>query len=126
MVLEENPKYVPYHICGFVDFVKYELRKRNYGESEIQELKSMPYKEYLKTEHWGLLKNAVYGKYGRTCMVCGLTHTEVHAHHHRYINRGNEDIDDMVCLCKNCHRKLHGIKEYKYAENQPHNITRSI
>jgi 5-methylcytosine-specific restriction endonuclease McrA len=108
---ETNPKYIPCHIYGFVDFMRYECEKKKYTEENIKRLSVMPYKKYLKTKHWKLLRNAVYGKFGRTCMVCGESHVEVHAHHHRYINRGNENVDDMVCLCSKCHKKLHGIQE---------------
>jgi 5-methylcytosine-specific restriction endonuclease McrA len=72
----------------------------------LQELKSMPYTEYLKTDHWKSVRNRALRKAWYKCSLCGNT-SELHVHHNNYENRGCEKDSDLIVLCKNCHEKHH-------------------
>jgi len=74
--------------------------------AEINRLKYMPYKEYLKTEHWQEVRKAALKKAGYKCALCGSTE-HLNVHHRTYENRGDEDIKDVIVLCQNCHAKFH-------------------
>lgn len=78
-------------------------------EAYRESLKQMPYKEFLKSEHWlkvrvSALKRARY--------KCELCHAQavLHVHHKTYEHRGWEDhyLDDLIVLCWSCHGKFHG------------------
>ncbi|NLM43747.1 MAG: hypothetical protein GX201_07005 [Clostridiales bacterium] len=81
-----------------------------YSESKIKSLKKMPYRNYLKTYHWQVLREAVFKYHGKRCYDCGLSHwwTHMEAHHLTYENMGHEKLDDLVPLCRGCHKKRHG------------------
>jgi hypothetical protein len=64
------------------------------------------YKEYLKTEHWRLVKLHFYQKNKEECAVC-KSHLHLNLHHKTYARLGMELEKDLICLCKNCHEAVH-------------------
>lgn len=88
----------------------YNYTVESYSEADIIALRRMPYKKYLETDHWELLRDAVFKYYGKKCFDCGISHWWKHmeAHHITYKNRGHEKIEDLIPLCRSCHAKRHG------------------
>lgn len=74
----------------------------------LSSLKSMPYKSYLKTEHWQHFRKEVIDHYDGKCAVCN-SEKELNVHHRSYKNRGRETFNDVVLLCRDCHSKIHEI-----------------
>jgi hypothetical protein len=75
----------------------------------VQHLKSLPYREYLQTEHWKTLstrarKNAYY-----RCQLCNSRDHILNTHHRTYERRGCEYLSDLIVLCEPCHEHFHGI-----------------
>ena len=72
-----------------------------------------PYKEQLKDTRWRLFREfAIYTR-GGVCENCGSKKNLV-IHHPKYIsgyNAWDYSVRDVVCLCKGCHNKLHGITD---------------
>lgn len=76
--------------------------------SVINKLKSMPYDEYLKTEHWKRFSNEAV-KFARyRCELCNKDHVRLNVHHKTYENRGRETFNDVIVLCDECHAMVHG------------------
>lgn len=74
-----------------------------------QELaESMPYRDYLLTEHWQEFRRVALKHHGKKCKVCGSKRF-LHVHHLSYDNLGNESVDDVEILCRYCHEEYHGI-----------------
>jgi hypothetical protein len=51
-------------------------------------------------------KHKVFEKYDSMCCICGLRHSfknRLHCHHIKY----TKNINDIVLLCANCHKKIH-------------------
>lgn len=67
------------------------------------------YKEYLKTKHWRDIKKKYNKKYKYECSCCGSSDKGLHLHHITYERVGNEQLEDLVYLCKDCHSKIHSI-----------------
>lgn len=90
-----------------VDYYYYTVN--NYSKSEIRSLRSMPYRKYLETYHWQLLRKAVFKYYGKRCFDCNMSYLLKHleAHHLTYKNRGHEKIEDLIPLCRSCHKSRH-------------------
>ncbi len=72
-------------------------------------IKKTPYSDFLKTPYWKTLSYKAKKKAGFKCVVCDSTEN-LQAHHKRYDNHGDiiKEVDDLVCLCAECHAKIHG------------------
>lgn len=84
------------------------LQKLEY-EKNIQDLRSMPYTDYLKTEHWQYTRTKALKRARYRCQLCNRGNISLHVHHRTYENRGYEQNDDLIVLCADCHRKFHDI-----------------
>lgn len=74
-----------------------------------------------KVKHWAYQKGFNYGYSSRreailnrdnyTCQVCGKKHTKLEVHHIKYRSQGgNDDEDNLITLCEDCHRDIHDGK----------------
>lgn len=66
----------------------------------------LDYRQYLKSDSWKRKKYARLRKDGLRCQMCG-TAKNLQVHHITYENFPNEDIEDLVTLCCDCHSKVH-------------------
>jgi 5-methylcytosine-specific restriction endonuclease McrA len=88
-----------------------EERLRAWRE-EVAWLRQLPYKEYLQTDHWKTVRKYALQRAGFRCQLCHKK-GELNTHHATYEHLGYEDqyIEDLVVLCKPCHRRHHGLRE---------------
>lgn len=76
-------------------------------KEELSKLKYMPYAEYLKTDHWKIVRrNALYRSRFK-CQLCNAS-ARLNVHHRDYSRRGAELSSDVIALCENCHSLFHG------------------
>jgi len=71
-----------------------------------EELRAMPYKEYLQTPEWASMRIRMLKRAGFRCQLCNRE-GKLNVHHRTYERRGNEDYADLIVLCGNCHAKFH-------------------
>lgn len=76
-------------------------------ELDTYALRTMDYSDYLQTDHWRMVRKLKLKQAGYKCQKCGASNTVLHVHHRTYENRGNEDLRDLVVLCKQCHDREH-------------------
>lgn len=65
------------------------------------------------------IKDFVKRRFGNKCAHCGTSYSLVI--HHKDENANNNDISNLICLCANCHDKMHrgtGKPVYKRPTNQ--------
>ena len=73
------------------------------------------YNEYLKTEHWRLLKKKYWlSGLSKFCQRCGKNDNPYDFHHRTYKRIGKEYLMDIIPLCRECHYRSHVIL------NSPH------
>lgn len=65
----------------------------------------------IRPEHYGNgernYREKAFKKYPHKCVICGYKEDErILQVHHRDSNRNNNDIDNLVILCPNCHWKI--------------------
>lgn len=65
------------------------------------------YNEYLNSPEWGSKKKIVHDKYNDKCGLCE-SKMFLQVHHIHYKNVGNENIEDLILVCKTCHEQIHG------------------
>lgn len=100
--------------CVEQDRLATELRLSKWRAQEKQksellaELQSMPYQDYLKTEHWREFRKYALKRVGYRCQLCNKN-GKLHVHHRTYERRGCEEIGDVTVLCENCHGKHHDV-----------------
>ena len=75
-------------------------------EKRIQELKAMPYSEYLLTPEWQTKREQALERARHRCQLCNSAE-HLNVHHRTYERLGNEDIEDLTVLCKACHEHFH-------------------
>jgi len=75
--------------------------------SATDKKETMPYTEYLKTEHWSKVRKASLQRARYKCQLC-KGGGELHVHHNTYENRGHEEDSDVIVLCRSCHAQFHG------------------
>ncbi len=73
----------------------------------LEELRSMPYADYLQTEEWRERRHAALRRAGYKCQACNKAGS-LDVHHRTYERRGCEEIGDLTVLCRACHGKFHG------------------
>ena len=83
------------------------------------------YGDYLKTKHWRTFRKQILIDRKYTCEKCkrDLTHNSslLHVHHTTYTNIGHENKEDVLLLCKDCHRDIHSIINSKKTKNKANN-----
>jgi 5-methylcytosine-specific restriction endonuclease McrA len=71
------------------------------------------YDAYLRSFEWRVFRSKWRRHYRQSlgrepaCQVCGASRVELH--HLTYARLGRERFDDVVPLCRPCHRKSHGL-----------------
>lgn len=77
---------------------------------QIQKLKTMPYKEYLQSEHWQKFRKRALKYFGFKCQLCNAGGV-LNVHHRTYERRGEEQYKDVIVLCSACHSRFHGKED---------------
>lgn len=81
-------------------------------EKAPPDLATMPYTDYLQTEHWAEMRVAAIHRVGGRCQFCN-SDKDLHVHHRTYERRGAELPEDLGVFCAECHKALHGVKDGK-------------
>ncbi len=73
----------------------------------VNELRAMPYRQYLLTPEWRATRGAALVRFGHACSL-DANHTDrLEVHHRTYDRLGEERADDVIVLCHACHRRHH-------------------
>lgn len=91
-------------LCGSCYERVYSREKKRWQGSK-NPMSKKKYDEYLKSPNWEKKKKEIL-KRDDNCCICGEWATLVH--HKTYKNVGQEQLSDLVALCKNCHDGYHG------------------
>lgn len=72
--------------------------------------KYVNYNEYIKSDEWNHKRKEVLERDRFKCRLCGAmgSRHSLHVHHNSYDNLGNEPLEDLITLCKECHERHHG------------------
>lgn len=76
-------------------------------QARLQELRSMPYYEYLQTPEWQDTRKRAMKRASFRCQVCNAYGVRLNVHHRTYERRGYEDSRDLIVLCEGCHEIFH-------------------
>lgn len=93
-------------------FVYKQQKKVDQSKFNTLSYEGSPYKEQLLDKRWRLFREFAIVARGGKCENCGSKKNLV-IHHPQYkdgYNAWDYSVKDVVCLCNNCHKKLHNIK----------------
>ena len=77
-------------------------------KDRLEELRTMPYPQYLQSPEWQILREMKLRRDGFRCRLCPSEY-RLEVHHALYSPRGDEDLDALVVLCHPCHQRVHGV-----------------
>lgn len=101
---------------GVKTWEKIEILRGGSAFREVIEnyIKSMDYKDFLKTPYWKAISEKVKQRAGFRCSICNGTEN-LAAHHRTYEHHGAElyHLDDLICICSKCHEKYHDITHHE-------------
>jgi len=80
-------------------------------------IKQELHREYLKSPLWKRIRQVALDHYGSICGKCGKDGFDVH---HITYKRwgGNEKIEDLQVLCRDCHSAIHAIERATKNKNR--------
>lgn len=114
----EYPAYWLRLAGGLVDIPRGKRRSygmRRYGKPTKTKEQQARYDAYMKSEEWERFKdrwrNSPFCK-GHVChaMGCKSIH-KLQFHHRTYQNFGKENFQDVVLICRECHKRIHKLNE---------------
>lgn len=74
-------------------------------------IRRMSYSEFLQTRYWNVTAQQVKHDAGWKCSVCG-SRQDLVVHHSDYRHHGAEmyHTNELQCLCRQCHERLHNLE----------------
>lgn len=82
------------------------IKEQRFSAPGEDALLSISYREYLQSPHWQGIKEYALLRANYRCQLCNSTGL-LDVHHRTYENKGVEDHNDVIALCRRCHSKFH-------------------
>lgn len=98
-----------------IAMLKIKLREAEAERDALRTGSKLDYQAYLKSPHWKQVREGAVRRAGWRCQLCGRDglKRELHVHHNRYKNLGREQPEDIIVLCKGCHKRHHDAEKSK-------------
>lgn len=105
--LVENPRWGTWRLVGAALEPQERAVQAALSADRLSALRSMSYRDYLRTPEWRRTRAAALLRAGNACSL-DVTHgDELDVHHRTYERLGAELASDLVVLCRPCHRLHH-------------------
>jgi 5-methylcytosine-specific restriction endonuclease McrA len=85
-------------------------KEREARDERRNQLRWMPYRQYLRTEEWRERRMQALQRAGFRCQTCNAG-GRLEVHHRTYERRGAEEMSDLTVLCRGCHQNFHDNRE---------------
>ena len=79
----------------------------------------MTYQEYIASDKWRERRKRILERDNYHCMLCHSTE-RLEVHHNTYQRFSNEDDDDLVTLCRECHERVTSFQREKRYSKRIH------
>lgn len=78
------------------------------------------YKDYLASDYFQNLRKKRLAKDGYKCVKCGTAmNLQVHHINYEHMGRPDEEIDDLITVCKKCHEEIHEGDFERWRSKEP-------
>ena len=68
-------------------------------------------RDYLLSVRWKIKRNTVFTRDDNTCQSCGSTE-QLECHHIDYSMLGDEPLEHLITICRQCHQTVHNRLGY--------------
>jgi 5-methylcytosine-specific restriction endonuclease McrA len=82
------------------------------GVTHDKEMWKEIYGYYLESDGWKIKRKQKLKENGEICDIC-KGNLNLQIHHKTYKNVGDELMDDLQVLCRNCHTQVHNFPNYE-------------
>lgn len=75
------------------------------------------------------IQDLIYFETDDSCAICGIRGIDVLSEHHINSDSSNNEYDNLIILCYNCHQKFHndkGLTKEKIIDRKRHLIQKTI
>jgi 5-methylcytosine-specific restriction endonuclease McrA len=72
------------------------------------------YQKYLRSPEWKARRMSKLKEARFRCQLCNSSGPLLECHHRTYQRCGNEQLSDLIVLCRRCHERFHGISFKSY------------
>jgi hypothetical protein len=103
--VKELPDFDLVLLAKFTD-AKMEMQRKEYKNERLQ--KHEQYEDYLESDEWKHRRELVIERAGGVCESC-LERRATQVHHVNYHSLYCEVLWDLRAVCKECHKKIHGL-----------------
>jgi 5-methylcytosine-specific restriction endonuclease McrA len=76
---------------------------------EARKQRQREYQQYLRSDGWKQRRQVALDRAAGFCEDCGARES-FEVHHLTYKRKGNERPEDLVAVCRQCHKERHGGK----------------
>ena len=89
------------------------MKKPNW-QQHIMGARKRAYDDYLRSEEWASIRSSIRVRCNGACEHCGGAMDDVH--HLTYEHVGDEPLEDLQGLCRDCHETAHRKNPIPYHE----------
>jgi 5-methylcytosine-specific restriction endonuclease McrA len=83
-----------------------DLDRQRY-QALLAEYRARPYEHRRQTREWKVLKRQIHRRDGYRCRLCNRNNGPLHVHHRTYASYAEERLEDLITLCRSCHKRCH-------------------
>jgi hypothetical protein len=91
------------------------LQETAVDKKRQRQLRRLPYREYLRSPYWKRVRLACIIAYNHRCQSSKCVNLDswwgseygLNVHHLHYKNKGREQLDNLILLCRKCHEYVH-------------------
>jgi hypothetical protein len=85
-----------------------------FGNDSTNETKEQKYSDYIRSAKWRLKRRQAIEAAGGVCQHCGNSRwSGLDVHHVTYDRFGNERPEDLLVLCKVCHKTYDELRQHE-------------
>ena len=101
--------------------------KRSGRKPKITPLAPWQYHAYITSPEWQKTRARYFASnMPKSCLGCGTRDGPLDLHHRSYATLGNENLLDLVLLCRTCHENVHKIIDRQKGKHKLWRATKRI
>ncbi len=93
--------------CNCIRY-KFEKEVPEFDTKSSKKIWPWLYRKVIVSKAWYVFRDRLFKERGKVCEECGSLE-EMNVHHKNYIMKDFFNPDNLIILCRPCHKKIHNI-----------------